>query len=131
MLLCLLCVHTLKANPSFASPFPAQQDQSPPQQRPATPLRDFISLTDSEPQNPATKEGSVEEGESFEDSLLRRTREFNELTRTRPQDLQAWLDFAAFQDEFLKVGRKKEVVQALDKKLAIYEKVRRNGCAKI
>lgn len=88
------------------------------------PFGDFIPLSEAPPQHAPDDEGPVEEGESFEDSLLRRTREFNELVRTRPQDLQGWLDFAAFQDEFLKLGRKREAVQAIDKKLAIYEKVK-------
>jgi hypothetical protein len=88
------------------------------------PPGDFIPLSEAPPQRAPNDEGPVEEGESFEDSLLRRTREFNELIRTRPQDLQGWLDFAAFQDEFLKLGRKREAVQAIDKKLAIYEKVK-------
>ena len=36
-------------------------------------------------------------GESNEELLLRRTREFNAATRERPDDLQLWLRFAAFQ----------------------------------
>ena len=40
-----------------------------------------------------------EVGETAEEAVLRRTREFNVALRERPQDLQLWLDFAAFQDE--------------------------------
>ena len=32
-------------------------------------------------------------------ATARRTREFNVATRERPEDLQLWLDFAAFQDD--------------------------------
>lgn len=92
--------------------------------RPSTPPGGYIPLSETPPPERLGEEVPVEEGESVEDSLLRRTREFNELTRTRPQELQGWLDFAAFQDELVKVGRKREAVQALDKKLAIHEKVR-------
>lgn len=37
------------------------------------------------------------EGESNEELLLRRTREFNVATRERPHDVQLWLQFARFQ----------------------------------
>jgi hypothetical protein len=41
------------------------------------------------------------EGETEAAYLMRRAREFNVATRERPEDLQMWLDFAAFQDEAL------------------------------
>lgn len=41
--------------------------------------------------------GQPEEGETQEEFLLRRTRDFNVATRERPYDLQLWLDFAKFQ----------------------------------
>lgn len=37
------------------------------------------------------------QGETNEELLLRRTREFNEATRERPHDIQLWLRFARFQ----------------------------------
>jgi hypothetical protein len=36
-------------------------------------------------------------GETQDEWALRRTKEFNEATRQRPQDLKLWLEFAAFQ----------------------------------
>lgn len=39
--------------------------------------------------------------ETAAEQLMRRTREFNIATRERPEDLQLWLDFAAFQDTAL------------------------------
>ena len=40
---------------------------------------------------------AAELGESNEELVLRRTREFNAATRERPHDLQLWLRFADFQ----------------------------------
>eukprot|EP00898_Chlorokybus_atmophyticus_P000447 jgi/Chlat1/1402/Chrsp12S01975 len=68
------------------------------------------------------EERAEEEGESFEDHLLRRTKELNQLTRERPGDVQLWLDFAAFQDELIRLSRRKVALQHLDKKMAIYER---------
>jgi len=38
-------------------------------------------------------------GESQDEYILRRTKEFNIAVRERSHDLQLWLDYAAFQDE--------------------------------
>jgi hypothetical protein len=48
-------------------------------------------------------EGEQEAGESLEDMLTRRTKEFNISTRERPGDVGNWLRFVALQDEFLQV----------------------------
>lgn len=42
-------------------------------------------------------EDEQEEGESWNDYIIRRTREFNSLTRERPDDENSWLEFAKFQ----------------------------------
>ena len=44
-------------------------------------------------------EAAEEGGETAEQHVMRRTRDFNRGVRARPHDLQLWLDFAAFQDE--------------------------------
>lgn len=38
-----------------------------------------------------------EQGENGNDYIIRRTREFNTLTRERPDDENSWLEFAKFQ----------------------------------
>ena len=38
-------------------------------------------------------------GESQDEYVMRRTKEFNIAVRERSHDLQLWLDYAAFQDE--------------------------------
>lgn len=43
------------------------------------------------------EEDDEEEGESWNDYIIRRTREFNTLTRERPDDENSWLEFAKFQ----------------------------------
>jgi hypothetical protein len=50
---------------------------------------------------PPEPDEAVPEGETEAAYLMRRARDFNVATRERPQDLQMWLDFAAFQDEAL------------------------------
>ena len=42
-------------------------------------------------------EDEEEEGESWNDYIIRRTREFNTSTRERPDDENSWLEFAKFQ----------------------------------
>lgn len=43
------------------------------------------------------EEKAQEEGENGNDYIIRRTREFNTLTRERPDDENSWLEFAKFQ----------------------------------
>lgn len=38
-------------------------------------------------------------GESQDEYVMRRTKEFNIAVRERSHDLQLWLDYAAFQDD--------------------------------
>ena len=60
-----------------------------------------------------------EEGESLEDMLTRRTKEFNISTRERPEDVANWLNFVALQDEFLQVQSRRNVTAITEKKVAI------------
>jgi hypothetical protein len=48
-----------------------------------------------------------EEGESVDDYLARKTREFNEGTRTCPLDVALWLRFAEFQTELLALTKQR------------------------
>lgn len=57
---------------------------------------DFIPLgIPSLPENNTTGEQELEE--SWEDEILRRTREFNKMSREFPHNEKIWLDFARFQ----------------------------------
>ncbi|KAK3003604.1 hypothetical protein RJ639_019157, partial [Escallonia herrerae] len=77
---------------------------------------DFIPVSDDQ------MSASVVE-ESWEDEVLRRTREFNRLTRERPHDEKAWLDFAEFQDKVATMQPQKGArLQTLEKKISVLEK---------
>jgi len=39
-----------------------------------------------------------EEGESFDDFLYRKAREFNQQTREHPEDIKGWIAFVNFQE---------------------------------
>ncbi|XP_024385096.1 uncharacterized protein [Physcomitrium patens] len=68
-------------------------------------------------------EDEQEEGESWNDYIIRRTREFNSLTRERPDDENSWLEFAKFQDELVHMAQRKGVKQqAVEKKISVLEK---------
>ena len=41
----------------------------------------------------------MQEGESVDEFILRKTKEFNVATRERYFDIDVWLQFAAFQDQ--------------------------------
>ena len=47
----------------------------------------------------ADSDTEQEVGESQDQYMMRRTKEFNIAVRTRPYELQLWLDYANFQDE--------------------------------
>ncbi|KAJ4835452.1 hypothetical protein Tsubulata_042729, partial [Turnera subulata] len=95
---------------------------------PAVPSDDFIPLLEDE----KTGEGVGRDGlastadvveESWEDEVLRRTREFNVLTREHPHDDKVWLDFAEFQDKVASMQPQKGArLQTLEKKISILEK---------
>lgn len=76
---------------------------------------DFIPMLDSQT--------SMVEEESWEDEVLRKTREYNKLTRERPHDEKVWLDFAEFQDKVARMQPQKGArLQTLEKKISILEK---------
>lgn len=61
--------------------------------------------------------------ESWEDEVLRKTKEFNKMTREHPQDEGLWLAFAEFQDKVAsKQPHKGARLQTLEKKISILEK---------
>ncbi|PQQ15421.1 protein NRDE2 homolog isoform X1 [Prunus yedoensis var. nudiflora] len=89
---------------------------------------DFIPLTDSQSSNEGVdgddslSRTSVVE-ESWEDEVLRKTREFNKLTREQPHDEKVWLAFAEFQDRVADMQPQKGArLQTLEKKISILEK---------
>ena len=70
----------------------------------------------------AADAAGAEEGESVEEALGRKTREFNAATRLRPRDAGGWLAFAAFQDEFARLQGRRSLQQPaalVEKKAAI------------
>ncbi|EOY21548.1 UPF0614 protein C14orf102, putative isoform 2 [Theobroma cacao] len=88
---------------------------------------DFIPLSDSQSSDQLDDEISISNNsiieESWEDEVLRKTREFNKLTREHPHDEKAWLAFAEFQDKVASMQRQKGVrLQTLEKKISILEK---------
>ncbi|KAK6925447.1 siRNA-mediated silencing protein NRDE-2 [Dillenia turbinata] len=61
--------------------------------------------------------------ESWEDEVLRKTREFNKMTRENPHDEKVWLAFAEFQDRVTsRQTHKGARLQTLEKKISILEK---------
>ncbi|OMO86645.1 Tetratricopeptide-like helical [Corchorus capsularis] len=87
---------------------------------------DFIPLLDDQSlqlgDGSSVSNNSVIE-ESWEDEVLRKTREFNKLTREHPHDEKVWLAFAEFQDKVASSQRQKGVrLQTLEKKISILEK---------
>ncbi|KAL3628942.1 hypothetical protein CASFOL_027988 [Castilleja foliolosa] len=85
-------------------------------------VSDYIPLLDEESvSEPISSENVVEE--SWEDGVLRKTKEFNKMTRERPQDESAWLAFAEFQDKVASMQPHKGArLQTLEKKISILEK---------
>ncbi|KAK9028148.1 hypothetical protein V6N11_067960 [Hibiscus sabdariffa] len=88
---------------------------------------DFIPLSDIQSSPQRGGESSISNNsvieESWEDEVLRKTREFNKLTREHPHDEKAWLAFAEFQDKVASMQRQKGVrLQTLEKKISILEK---------
>lgn len=61
--------------------------------------------------------------ESWGDVVLRKTREFNKMTREYPHNEKGWLDFADFQDKVAGMQPQKGArLQTLEKKISILEK---------
>ncbi|KAK6123611.1 hypothetical protein DH2020_042643 [Rehmannia glutinosa] len=85
-------------------------------------VSDYIPLIDEgSASGPVSSEKVVEE--SWEDEVLRKTKEFNKMTRERPQDESIWLAFAEFQDKVASMQPHKGArLQILEKKISILEK---------
>lgn len=82
---------------------------------------EFISLTESS--NDGSQEKSKPLEESWEDEVLRRTKEFNKMSRESPHDEKVWIAFAEFQDKVAsKQPQKGARLQTLEKKISILEK---------
>lgn len=65
--------------------------------------------------------------ESVNSYLMRKTKMFNEKTRQTPEDVNLWIDFAKFQDQFMMLTRKRsEISQLVEKKIAILEQALRH-----
>ncbi|KAJ4959907.1 hypothetical protein NE237_019817 [Protea cynaroides] len=61
--------------------------------------------------------------ESWEDEVLRKTREFNKMSRECPHDERVWLAFAEFQEKIVsRQPQKAARLQTLEKKISILEK---------
>ncbi|XP_076894745.1 uncharacterized protein LOC143547132 [Bidens hawaiensis] len=81
------------------------------------PLSNDSSLIDDQPANPSLVE------ESWEDEVLRKTKEFNKMTREQPYNDKIWLQFAEFQDKVeSRQPQRGARLQTLEKKISILEK---------
>ncbi|KZV40304.1 hypothetical protein F511_18033 [Dorcoceras hygrometricum] len=86
-------------------------------------VTDFIPLSADEDSGRAPVLNVTVVEESWEDEVLRKTKEFNTMTRERPQDESVWLAFAAFQDKVSRMQPHKGArLQTLEKKISILEK---------
>ncbi|KAK9049380.1 hypothetical protein SSX86_031651 [Deinandra increscens subsp. villosa] len=81
------------------------------------PLSDEKTLIDSQPENSSLVE------ESWEDEVLRKTKDFNKMTREQPYNDKIWLEFAEFQDKVeSRQPQRGARLQTLEKKISILEK---------
>lgn len=88
---------------------------------------DFVPLTDIQTSPVDVTDGSSlgtsTIAESWEDEVLRKTREFNKMSREHPHDEKIWLSFADFQDRVASMQPQKGArLQTLEKKISILEK---------
>ncbi|KAH6815829.1 hypothetical protein C2S51_020649 [Perilla frutescens var. frutescens] len=85
-------------------------------------VADYIPLIDEGSDSGPVSSVEVVE-ESWEDEVLRKTKEFNKLTREHPQGESLWVAFAEFQDKVASKQRHKGArLQTLEKKISILEK---------
>ncbi|XP_073143744.1 uncharacterized protein [Henckelia pumila] len=86
-------------------------------------VTDFIPISSDEDSGGAPVLNVTVVEESWEDEVLRKTKEFNTMTREHPQDESVWLAFAEFQDKVSRMQPHKGVrLQTLEKKISILEK---------
>lgn len=88
---------------------------------------EFIPLSDIQTRDEGLDGSSVAGTsiieESWEDEVLRKTREFNKQTREHPHNEKVWLTFAEFQDRVSAMQPQKGArLQTLEKKISILEK---------
>uniref|UniRef100_A0A7N0UFL9 Protein NRDE2 homolog n=1 Tax=Kalanchoe fedtschenkoi TaxID=63787 RepID=A0A7N0UFL9_KALFE len=88
---------------------------------------DFVPLENGKIPSEAGSSGTIVGvstiEESWEDELVRKTKEFNTMTREHPHNIQAWLEFAEFQDKVASMQPQKGArLQTLEKKISILEK---------
>lgn len=84
-------------SPNFL-PLRAEEDGGPPAGPAGQPLQQRFPLVSAAEELAADQAAAAQrEGETNEEMLLRRTREYNLATRERPYDIQLWLEFARFQ----------------------------------
>ncbi|TVU28721.1 hypothetical protein EJB05_20251 [Eragrostis curvula] len=85
------------------------------------PTEDFLPLdTVSLPVKNTNVEHELEE--SWEDEILRRTKEFNKMSRENPHDEKVWLAFAQFQDKVASTQPQKAArLQTTERKISILE----------
>ncbi|XP_071702541.1 uncharacterized protein [Rutidosis leptorrhynchoides] len=84
---------------------------------------DFIPLFDDKTSSEDQHEDSSLVEESWEDEVLRKTKEFNKMTREHPYNEKYWLDFANFQDKVESRQRQRGArLQTLEKKISVLEK---------
>ncbi|KAL5721971.1 hypothetical protein ACHQM5_005547 [Ranunculus cassubicifolius] len=84
---------------------------------------EFLPLTSDDDDHEESGPTSNVVEESWEDEVLRKTREFNKMTRESPHDEKVWLAFAEFQDKVAsKQPQKGARLQTLEKKISILEK---------
>lgn len=82
---------------------------------------DFVPLSDESTSLNGQDSSLVEE--SWEDEVLRKTKEFNILTREHPHNEKHWLEFANFQDKVeSRQPQRGARLQTLEKKISILER---------
>lgn len=82
---------------------------------------DFVPLSDELTSSNGQDSSLVEE--SWEDEVLRKTKEFNIMTREHPYNEKFWLEFANFQDKVeSRQPQRGARLQTLEKKISILER---------
>jgi hypothetical protein len=90
------------------------------------PLVAFVPLATTNSRTTAmTPAGAADEveGETLQEHMFRRARQFNERLRATPHDVALWLEFAAFQEPFLRAQSDRVVDSGAidDKRIAVLE----------
>jgi hypothetical protein len=68
------------------------------------------------------------EGETVQEHMFRRARQYNERLRSSPHDIALWLEFAAFQDQFLRAQADRVDIASIDdKRIAVLEAALRDN----